>query len=326
LKRGLFGNTECEGTKVGKTCNSKTHNKGLPSKLTIFNAGDLLFGNIFIYFAKFSTNMKKAVFYVSLLVMIAGMVAAEEPASAHHNVKLTFNVGTTTYFADSEKPDPVREFNSATDANCGFAPLSLTVHRSFFSSTVDYYVYRNKLGLSAGVIVSSLETLYEPNGSYFYWNYASNGTTTDFLRISNFTQTSYYAGIPLEAKYFFRSTERAVNFYVKLGCSINFRLGCNNDVAFYSEAMEKYRDEVLRWAPTANSIFSNVYSAVGLKFGRFKETAKSFPQINVEFRPFDLVLSRNFALFVANPQVTDGVGIQLSVQFPLNHNVRIGTR
>jgi hypothetical protein len=260
-----------------------------------------------------------------LMLMIVGKVAAEKP-QRHHNIKLSFNSGTSFYFADTETPERVREFNSATDVYCGFAPRSLTVSSFFFSSTLDYYVFKNRIGLSTGMILSRMHTNYESNRDFFYWNLASNGTTTDFLRIRNFTQNYYYVGIPFEAKYFERKTERAINLYFKLGYSLNFRLGGNKEIAFYNNEMEKYREAVMGQLPIVNKMFSNLYGGVGLKIGKYRATNSGFPQINIEFRALDLVLTRNFALFVPNPQVTAGTGFQLSVQFPINNNVKIGTR
>jgi len=266
--------------------------------------------------------MTKKILFFTIMLMFAGEVIAEKP-KRHHNLKLTFNGGASFYFPDTEKPERLRQFNTTTDAYSGTAPQYLTVSRAFFSSTVDYYIVHNRLGLSTGVIVSRLHTNYKTNKGFFYWDFASNGTTTDFLRIRDFSQNTYYAGVPIEAKFFPRRSERIMNLYFKLGYSLNFRIGSDFAVTFNNSAMDKYREGVKKQLPVANSVFSNLYGCMGFKIGKLNA---KFPQVNVEFRALDLVLSRNFAFFVPNPDSTAGIGFQLSVQFPLNKNVKIGIR
>jgi hypothetical protein len=267
--------------------------------------------------------MKKTVWIIWGIVsfyMVFPMKAQET-----HNIKLGFFAGIDGVDGPLIKPSQIREYsNYFYDDFLYFEILSggesVTIKRAGVDA--EYFVYRNRLGISGGLQVSQYSSSFKSPRNFFFWELGNDGLTTDYLRIQNIKQNSYYLGIPLGFRFFIQNREKPFQVYTKIGFNFDFRVGTDNEITFHNKAMDKYAKTVENQLEKPSPFSAYFYPAIGFKFGKFKVGTKR-PWFNLEFRIPGAMMNSSTATFV-KPEV--GLGVQISMQIPLGDNVPIGSK
>jgi hypothetical protein len=260
--------------------------------------------------------MKKAtpvtVFLIFVLCVHAFPLRAQ-------NVKLAVELGTDVYFGKSKKPDRARETKSTSPYsddyfNCGFIGPEQMTNILYVGLKSEFFFLNNRLGLSAGLRLSHYSTELDSDRDYFLWQIRQEATHTDYLRIRNIMQRSYYLGLPLEVRFFLNKRNRLFRPYLKAGAVLNWRLHTDNAVNFQNRAMNHYEEQVSDGIEPPSCFNAYLYPAMGFKVGRVS-------WFNFEVHFPTLMLTSNSSSFLDDyPNIGVGVGFQFSVQIPLGTN------
>ena len=272
----------------------------------------------------FNTMNKTFILLLSLSCVLA--LPAQEKKE-YHNLKWGFSLGIDSYLGETIKPENVREYESYYDRYfmCGFISNSNTVNLYNAGITAEYFILKNRMGLTSGLKFTNARTYFTSDRDFFYWNLNKNDMITDYLSVKSIIQNNYFVGIPLEARFFMNRRELPVQFYVKVGYSFNFLINTDNKIDLLHDDMDKYSPEIEKFLDKPASSYSYIYPAFGLKTGIHRNTKKMLPYISVEMRLPGFLFNREITSFVKN-RGDMGVGAQISVQFPLGYNVPIGSK
>jgi hypothetical protein len=246
-------------------------------------------------------------------------------AQEKHNIKLGFFVGIDGVSGTHKKPSQLREYSYLPYDDyfyCGVLTGEkwITIKRAGVNA--EYFVFRNRLGISGGLQFSQHYSKFKTNRNYFFWELGHEGLATDYLRIQNIKQNLYYLGVPLGFRFLLRKTEKPFQFYTKIGIDLDYRVGTDNEITFQDKAMDKYAETVGNQVKSPSPFSAYLYPAIGFKFGKFREGTMR-PWFNLEFRIPGVMLNDNISSFV-RPEV--GLGFQFSIQVPLGNNVPLGSK
>jgi len=169
----------------------------------------------------------------------------------------------------------------------------------------------NRLGVAAGLRFSKFSYGINPDQDqqYFLWLSSQSETATNYLTIRNISQKNYYIGIPVELRFLLRKQDPLLNHYVKLGVAVNYRLLTTNSVTFFAPEMIKYTGDVEGIVGKPGLFNTFIYPTYGFVLGDMEKVC-----VNMEFTVPILIGGKVHTLF--NPYA--GVGMQLSVQIPIN--------
>ncbi|MDR1120969.1 MAG: hypothetical protein LBM08_08630 [Dysgonamonadaceae bacterium] len=264
--------------------------------------------------------MKKARVFVYFLWMFYPFLITQA-GDKTKNLKLGVEFGTGIYFGDLIMPERVRENKSTYPYSYmddyGVIDGDELIVGPYVGVKSEYFLLRNRLGITAGLRLSSFSTSLHSDGDYFLWLLKQEHVYTDYVKIREIKQNSFYIGIPLEVRFFPNKRELPFQHYFKFGASFNYRIQTNNNILFMREEMSRYAGEIEAEIDNPNDFIINLYPAIGFKIGRQKAT-----WFNVEFQLPGAIVSRNaFPLIKTNA----GLGFQLSVQIPLGKTVPIGS-
>ena len=175
---------------------------------------------------------------------------------------------------------------------------------------------KNKhFGFTSGIHFTRLSSnltgssYYSSNADIFYLLLREHGTTTEYLKVKEVTESSNYIGIPLEIRYI-PYHEDMFGFYLKAGSSFNYRLSSTHDVEFYNDEMSKYKNDVVAKFEEPVNLFSNLYFGAGLIIGN-----EDKPHVGIEGVAPTFVFSRRVSGIV---DPIAGIGFQVHVYVPLN--------
>jgi hypothetical protein len=186
--------------------------------------------------------------------------------------------------------------------------ITTEMYRSYAGVHVEWMSDNEKIGLLSGLRFSRLTSaVYKRTPpDFFYFLLDQSGTTTEYLRVNEVNQTSTYAGLPLEFR-FFPFRRRQFNVYFKLAADFNFLLQTKSDVAFHGAEMQPHKNDVLAKFGNPGSYYSTFYTGVGLRTNKI-----SFFYLNVDAN-FPPVLTPNASSLTA---VNAGGGIRATIQVP----------
>jgi hypothetical protein len=267
--------------------------------------------------------MKKIVVFMLILIFVCHSAV---PLQAQ-NVKIGAEFGYDMFFGGSKKPDMVRENKSLYPYYdyyyCGFIVPEQTINISYFGLKSEFFFMKIQVGISAVLSLSLYSSVLDSDKDYFLWQVGHEGVNTDYVRIRNIKQSSYYVGLPLEIRFFPKRQEMPVKLYFKIGSVFNLHVHTKNHVDFQDDAMNYYSESINNQIEKPNNFSAYLYPAVGLKIGGFKVGNSKFPWINIETHfPGILISSNASAFFESDPNSNEnfGIGIQFSVQIPLFKN------
>lgn len=169
-----------------------------------------------------------------------------------------------------------------------------------------------RVGLLAGVrlknVLSAIGKLdYYEQADFFYVLYTQEETSTEFLKVKEINQSSYYVGIPIGIRYF-PSLEKFRHFFLKATFDTSYRLSTKNDVEFSNSDMAKNQDGILGKFDDPADFISVLYCSAGFVFG-----SGDNPRLYIEATLPSFYLTENTSSLV-NPIA--GGGLQISLQIP----------
>jgi hypothetical protein len=237
-----------------------------------------------------------------------------------HNFKLGFEIGFSGYWGDVMKPEQVRE-NYVYNDYSGCFSFDIAPDQSAIAHHVgvkpEYFFFRNRVGVSAGLRVSRFSSAFESDNSYpVMWLLRQDNNQTDYVRIRSITQNSYYIGIPLEIRFFPNRRELPFQHYLKFGVAFSYRVYTEYKTAFYDERMSIHAGTVEAQLGKPNVFNSYIYPTFGFKIGR-----SSSPWVNVDIYCSVLINQHTISFLKGGA----GVGFQLSVQFPYGKSAPINS-
>jgi hypothetical protein len=235
------------------------------------------------------------------------------------NIKLAVEFGTDAYFGDTKKPDKARETKSTSlysddDFHYGFIGPEQTTNIFYLGLKSEFFFLNDRLGLASGLRFSHYSTNLDSDRDYFLWQIRQEATYTDYVRIRDITQRSYYLGLPLEMRFFLNKWNRVFRPYVKVGAVLNWRVHTNNAVKFEDRAMNHYEGQVSDGIEPPNRFNAYLYPAMGFKVGR-----TSWFNFEIHF-PTVMLTPGNSSFFDDYPNIGFGLGVQFLIQIPLGTN------
>jgi hypothetical protein len=254
--------------------------------------------------------MKKVFILVLFILLLSALtLPAQDNAK---RFRLGFEFGADVYYGDMVKPEQVRENKSAYpgyngyDESLGDIGANQAMTALYLGVKPEFFFLRNQIGIATGIRFSRFLTAFSSDKDYFLWQLKEEGVYTDYLRIRNIEQQSYYIGIPLEIRFFPNRRELPFQHYFKLGAAFNYRLRTNNDIRFQDNAMNRHTGEIENKIGNPDDFTSYIYPVFGFKIGKGK-----FPRFNIEAHFPGFLVNPNAFSFV---KTYAGFGIQLSVQ------------
>ena len=252
-----------------------------------------------------------------ILLFVAQAQAQTEEIFNIPRFRLGVEAGIDGVFGEKNKPPMIRENHSSyydgdNDYYCGFI-FSTQIINSLYLGLKPEYVISKRFTVSAGVRFSFNSVKYDSDRDYFLWkvNESSDGTNTNYLKIEEITQKSYYVGIPIEIKFFPREIDYPVRHYFIIGTTLNFLATSTEEVSFKNPAMKKYESSVSNQI-SPSGFYQYLYGGFGLKMGNTK-----YPFVNIEFHFPVLVFADDKPNSLVNMNNVFGFGGQMSLQIPL---------
>lgn len=251
----------------------------------------------------------------SCLVFSTLLAQAQEKKTANGRIGIEFGSGSV--YGETVTPERIRASKSLNewDFFCGFPTGDQTAETVYSGIKYEYFLYNNRLGLTAGLRFSTLSSTLESNNyRYFLWLFRQEDLNTDFLRIQNIKQRNCYLGIPLEIRFFPKKRDSFFKQYFKLGVATNYLLSSKNTIAFYDNTMSQYAGAVGKQIDKPDLFNAYIYPAYGFKFGKGKGV-----WFNMEFHFPGFLTGKKAHPFIRQNM---GIGIQLSAQMPVSKIIK----
>jgi hypothetical protein len=193
--------------------------------------------------------------------------------------------------------------------SCGYVDESPENTHYYFGIKPEYSL-NSSITVSAGLRFVGSSSALESDRDYFLWKVAESDLTTNYVRVKSVKQNSFYLGIPIEMSVALLKRDLRVRPYFKAGVNLNFLIVENTTPYFENDAMNSYKDEILRDIGK-NDLFAPVaFIGTGLKIGRMNR-----PFGTVEIRiPFVLKENAGFSSFVKS---SAGFEMQAAIYIPM---------
>ena len=256
-------------------------------------------------------NLQLIIWCGLILFPLSGHAQKERKISS----RIGFEMGFHEFFGRTITPDQIRSISSAgiSEYYVGeYENQSSHVIHKLYAGIKYEALFNNQFGISSGIRLAQLSAQLDHNRKYdyFIWLLHQNEQTLDYVAIRNIKQKSYYVCIPLELRFFPSKRDHLLKHYFKLGGALNYRFSTVSAINFQEAEMSKYAGEIENQIVTPCTFSGFIYPAFGFRWGRNNNT-----WVNVEFQFPGFIIAQKKHAFV-NPDV--GLGMQLSVQFPLN--------
>ena len=265
--------------------------------------------------------------YLLAIVPISTLFAQDNEKSEHYNLKLAFEFGTNEAGCKFVGHERIRKDNKAF--NELFSNRRYSLVTTYFGVKPEFFIMNNRLGFASGLRFTTAKSELVAGMESFLWKAKEDGINTSYYRLNKVSQKSYLFSVPFEMRYFLNNRELPFQTYVKIGASLNYRINSVNYVDFVNATIEMHKDLVKNQlsdkAGYESDFSSFVFAAFGFKIGKFKEGSR-VPWVNFELKlPYILLTEKSFNFVDRyNGNGFPGIGIQLSFQIPIGHNMPIG--
>jgi len=246
------------------------------------------------------------------------MQAQEEKIKVNDRIGIEF--GTNVFYGNTNAPDQIRISKSVyeyDDLYYGYPNSNQVLNNTYGGIKYESFFNNDRLGLSVGLRFSKFSSKINAdwNQKYFIWLFSQTETTANYLTIKNIKQGNYYLGVPVELRYVISGKENSFPFdqYFKLGVAANYLLSTTNSVIFYDPAMTKYAGAVEETIKKPSPFNTWVYPVYGIRFGKIDNI-----WFNMEFNLLGFLIGKDVHPFIHQ---NVGMGLQLSVQIPLNKKI-----
>ena len=219
------------------------------------------------------------------------------------SILLFFSIFPLAAFAQEVKIHEYQRFRLGIEAGGGFlsgttvTPDAVRQNQSYYYDTYYYrdyyycgYVYdyqtsshyyigvkpefsiTHRIAIAAGLRFLGSNSKLNSDKDYFLWKVSENGFTTNYARVKDVKQNSFYAGIPVEMTFYTRKTDVIVRHYVRGGVSFNFLLASGTTPQFENAAMNKYAKKVKNDITKKKFFTPAAFVGTGFKIGRMNRT------------------------------------------------------
>ena len=192
-----------------------------------------------------------------------------------------------------------------------FAPrITSELFMRFAGIKLEKITSNEKFGFATGVRFTGLESRIYKRGfpQYFFLLHRQTGTTTEYLKVRELKEISYYIGIPLEVR-MYTNKHRRYRLFFTAGAEWNVQLRTKTDVEFDDPAMSIYESDVREIAGDSNPWYASFYIGAGLILGRER------PRFTLGLSA-PLVITKTLSSLNVP---TEGVGIQIQYLISLNN-------
>ena len=193
--------------------------------------------------------------------------------------------------------------------NVGFMYDSYNYTR-FYVGVKPEYSLNHRFAVAAGLRFSFNKSNFYSDQNYFLWKISEENLTTNYVRVKGIDQNNFYAGIPLEIKFFPGKNDLPVRKYFKVGMLFNFLAASHNSVTFLNEEMKKYEDNISRQMGKPSFQSGYLYLGIGLKIGRMNHP---FGSIELQ-APIRVFKDKKLSSFIKEPDA--GFGVQAAIYIP----------
>lgn len=222
---------------------------------------------------------------------------------------LSFDAGIQSVGCEAVKKDYLRGDNPPPTL---FAPkITSELSMWFAGIKVEKMASNERFGLATGIRFTGLHSRIYKSGypQFFFLLHRKTGTTTEYLKVSELEEVSYYLGIPLEIRVYANKRRRNRWFFMAAG-EWNLQLGTKSMVQFYDPAMDIYQSDVREIVGDSNPWYASFYIGTGLILG------KERPRFTFGLCAPLVITKTASSLNVA----TAGVGLRMQYLIPLNRN------
>lgn len=225
-------------------------------------------------------------------------------------------------FLDNKIYDPghIRGDVSASDEDHASTSILSFSFRYSTGIKTEFYFLNNMFGFSPGIRYSRTYDiagkwgLFTEGQNFFYWLYREEGVNTEYMRVKRIYQRSDYLGIPVEIRFFPARRPHRMQFYLKLGAEVDFRLQTQTNIVFRDERMHSYEEEVASQVGKPGHVGFSMYQCFGFRIG---SDANSTFSIEAVLPGFNLT-SRTSGLL----KTFYGGGIQFHLQIPIQSGMQ----
>jgi len=268
--------------------------------------------------------MKRTLLFLLFAVPILWQIQAQTLLFEVPKLRIGVEAGVQWFDAKTTKPSQIRENRSSYYYGhrdelfyCGFVRDERSFSQYFVGIKPEYSL-THRLTIASGLRFSIVGSQIVSDRDFFLWRISQDETHSNYLRISELNQKSYYFGIPLELRFFPRQMDCFVRQYFVIGAMFNFHAFSNTRVDFINENMQKYQQQIENELKKPDTFSSSFYLGVGLKLGKMNR-----PFGNLEFQfPIFYLLGQNkkalqFTSFLERKGGGIGGGFNVSLKIPI---------
>ena len=260
--------------------------------------------------------MKNAVLLILFFFPLA-LFAQEEKIYEFPRLRLGIEVGADMFSGNSIKNSNIREsqsyyynYNYYDDIYYGGFLYDSYNYTRYFIGFKPEYSLSHRFAVAAGLRFSFNRSNLNSDQNYFLWKISEENQTTNYVRVHEINQNNFYAGIPLEIKFFPGQSDFPVRQYFKAGMLFNFLAASHNSVSFIDDNMAKYADKISSMMGKPSFQSGYLYLGIGLKLGRMNHP---FGSIEIQV-PICVFKDKSLSSFIKEPDA--GFGVQTTFYIP----------
>jgi len=257
-------------------------------------------------------NVILLILFFSPLVLLA----QEEKIYEYPRLRWGVEAGADMFSGNTIKNSNIRESQSYyydyyyNDLYYGGFMFDSYNYTRYYIGLKPEYSLSNRFVVAAGLRFSFNKSNFNSDQNYFLWKISEENLTTNYVRVREVNQNNFYAGVPLEIKFFPGQNDMIVRQYFKVGMLFNFLAASHNSVSFIDDNMEKYAGEISKQMGKPSFQSGYLYLGIGLKFGRMNHP---FGSIELQ-APIRVFKDKKLASFIKEPEV--GFGLQTTFYIP----------
>lgn len=219
------------------------------------------------------------------------------------------DVGMYYYDYSNSYGNGYRNNSSSVYPDISLAHFAVKPEISFFNDKLAI-----SSGLSLNIFISEMSTWLSSNdeNGYFYLRYNTTDILSEYAKVRTIKENTTYFGVPIDLKFSPFSLWK-MDFYLKTGIDIHFKLGSSTDINFVNESMQPTGQEIINNIGfKTNNNFSSWTNGFGVTFGN-----KDKLRYSIEYLLPSVILTKNNST-IAN--VNMYYGFRFAVQFNLTKN------